>query len=111
MTIFGFLFGLQLVHVMEHELKIVLRHSTFIDILTVLLMILLGWALAVTGGFDEKHWMLSLLYLFCMCINAFLTIKILFKKRGISFSGKRIESCMSAFGTKPPLRSSNYLMI
>jgi hypothetical protein len=90
MTILGFLFGLQLVHVIEHELKIVLRYSTFIDILTVLLMIFLGWALAVTGGLDEKHWMLSLLYLFCMCISAALTIKILLKKKGISFSGKRI---------------------
>jgi len=92
MATMGLLFGLQFVHVMEHELKIVLRYSTFKDILTVLLMIFLGWVLAVTGGFDEKHWVLSLLYLFCMCISAFLTIKILFKKKGISFSGKRIES-------------------
>ena len=92
MSTMGLLFGLQFVHLIEYELKIVERYSNFRAILSVLITLFLVWVLAVIGGFDEKHWVLSFLYVFCMCLSVYLTINILFKKKRISWSGKRIES-------------------
>jgi hypothetical protein len=42
--------------------------------------------MVVTGGFNKRYWVLIFLYFSFILISIYLTIKILFKKKGLSFS-------------------------
>ena len=40
----------------------------------------------VTGGLYKPHWVVTLLYFICVITGGYLTTKILFEKKGLSFS-------------------------
>lgn len=59
--------------------------------MTVALMLFLAWVIAASGGFEKHHWMINSLLIISAVASIYLTIKILFKKKGMSFFGKKIE--------------------
>ncbi len=52
---------------------------------TIALVILLASVIAKIGWFEKKHWLLDLLPMTLSLMCVYLTIKVLFKKKGISF--------------------------
>jgi len=82
----GVVAGFQFVYDSEHEEKEIKKHPYLGYFITILLVIFLLGIMVVTGGFNLRHWVLFLLYFSFILISIYLTIKILFKKKGMSFS-------------------------
>ena len=82
----GVVAGFQFVHDSEYEEKEIKKYSYFGYFITIFLVIFLLGIMIVTGGFNIKHWVVFLLYLSFILISIYLTIKILFKKKGMSIS-------------------------
>lgn len=80
------LLGFQYVHYVEYELKRIKECTSWRFFTSLFLMLFLSWVLAVTGGFDESHWILGCLNVIAMITGVYLTIKILFKKKRLSYS-------------------------
>ena len=82
----GVVAGFQFVHDSEYEEKKIKKYSYLGYFITILLVIFFLGIMAVTGGFNIKHWIVFFLYFSFILISIYLTIKILFKKKGMSFS-------------------------
>lgn len=84
----GILVGQLYVHYVESELKKI-QYSYFKYAATIFLIFFFIWVLVKIGGFEKKeHWTLSLLPIVVMVVGIVLTVKILFKKKGINFLNK-----------------------
>ena len=82
----GVVAGFQFVRDSEYEAKKIKKYSCLGYFITIFLVIFLLGIMVVTGGFNLRHWVLFLLYFSFILISIYLTIKILFKKKGMSFS-------------------------
>jgi len=84
----GVVAGLQFVHYLEYEAKKIKKYSYLGYFITIFFVIFLLWVMAVTGGFDTRYWVIAFLYFSFILISIYLTIKILFKKKGMRFSDR-----------------------
>jgi CDP-diglyceride synthetase len=82
----GVLISLQFAHYFEYKLKRISKYSYPRYFVIIFLIVFLGWVLEVTGGLHKQHWVVNLLYFVCVIMGVYLTVKILFKKKGLSFS-------------------------
>jgi len=82
----GIVAGFQFVRDSEYEAKKIKKYSYLGYFITIFLVIFLLGIMVVTGGFNIRHWVVFLLYFSFILISIYLTIKILFKKKGMSFS-------------------------
>ena len=85
------LLGFQYVHYVEYELKRIKECSSLRFFISLFLMLFLLWVLAVTGGFKESYWILGCLNVVAMITGIYLTIKILFKKKGLRYSDIKLN--------------------
>ncbi len=85
--VMGMLGGQLYVHYVEYQLRKT-KYSYLRYAVTIFLIFFLVWVLATTDGFQQRHWTLDLLPIVCMITGIFLTVKILFKKKGIRFLNK-----------------------
>ena len=82
----GSLISIQFVYYFEYKLKRIEKYSYPRYFVINLLIVFLGWVMKVTGGLYKPHWVVTLLYFICVITGGYLTTKILFKKKGLSFS-------------------------
>jgi L-asparagine transporter-like permease len=83
----GVVAGLQFVRYFEYEVKKIKKYYYCLGyFITIFSVIFLLWVMVVTGGFNKRYWVLIFLYFSFILISIYLTIKILFKKKGLSFS-------------------------
>ena len=82
----GVVAGFQFVYDSEHEKKEIKKHPYLGYFITIILVIFLLGIMVITDGFNIKHWVVFFLYLSFILISIYLTIKILSKKNGMSFS-------------------------
>jgi len=80
------LLGFQYVHYVEYESKRIKESSSLRFFISLFLMLFLLWVLAVTGGFEENHWILGCLNVIAMITGIYLTVKILFKKKRLRYA-------------------------
>jgi len=85
------LLGIQYVHYVEYESKKIKEYSYLRFFISLFLMLFLSWILAVTGGFEESHWILGCLNVVAMITGIYLTMKILFKKKGLRYSDIKLN--------------------
>ena len=83
----GVLIGIQFVHLIEYESKKIVNYSQFDTIQTAVSLIFIVFVLAESDGFEKSsHWIIDLLQITCVFVSVYMTIKFLFRKKGISFS-------------------------
>ena len=80
------LLGTQYVHYVEYESKKIKEYSYLRFFISLFLMLFLSWVLAITGGFEESHWILGCLNVIAMITGIYLTMNMLFKKKGLRYS-------------------------
>jgi undecaprenyl pyrophosphate phosphatase UppP len=80
----GILLGMQYVHIVEHQVRAT-RYSYVRYISSLVVILFLAWVVIKTGGLERKDWIYTLLPFFSIGISVVITVKILFKKKGMSF--------------------------
>jgi len=85
------LLGIQYVYYVEYEAKRIKEYSYSRFFISLFGMLFLTWILAATGGFEESHWILGCLNVVAMITGIYLTMNILFKKKGLRYSDIKLN--------------------
>jgi len=84
----GLLLSLQYVHFVEYKLGRV-RYSYIRLVGTLGLIFGFIEILARTGGYEDRHWSVGILFIMTALASIFISSYILLKKKNIRFLGKR----------------------
>ena len=87
-SIMGIIVAAQYVHTVESQTNKT-RSSWVRYIISLILIFSLVWVNKEIGGFEEKHWIFSVTTIICTVLSLIITVKILFKKKNLSFSNSQ----------------------